>query len=33
MRNCEQPVAYYKTYKHQTPDEERVCDATAKLRT
>lgn len=31
MRNCEQPVAYYKTYKHQTPDEERVCDGDRQI--
>lgn len=31
MRNCEQPVAYYKTYKHQTPDEERVCDSDRQI--
>lgn len=32
MRNCEQPVAYYKTYKHQTPDEERKSSETGGER-
>lgn len=31
MRNGEMPIAYYKTYKYQNPDEERVCDGERQI--
>lgn len=25
------PIAYYKTYKHQNPDDDRVCDSDRQI--
>ncbi len=31
MLNCSEPIAYYKTYKYQNPDDERVCDGERQI--
>lgn len=31
MRNGEHPLAYFKTYKYQNPDDGRVCDSDRQI--